>query len=96
MSKTITKYVLLNLFIFLVLFVVFYFSAFLFGYGANSNSLKSEIRMFEGFGVTQLLMDLFYIYLKQVKILTSLLALTTIEIIFLWVTLALYLQYFSI
>ena len=52
--------------------------------------------MFEGFGVTQLLIDLFYIYLKQVKILTSLLALTTIEIIFLWVTLALYLQYFSI
>jgi hypothetical protein len=88
MKAPLVKFLLLNTLIAMILLVVFYFSAFLSGYGSSVNYLPQEKRLFIGFIIFHLLINLFLIYkYKQftwVDISISILALSIFYFVEAW------------
>jgi len=95
MKKSLVKLILINVVIAIVLLVIFYFSAFLSGYGSNINYLPQEKKLFMKFAISHLIINLFLIYrLKQfgsiINIIISMLFIITLYLFVAW-----RLQYFS-
>ncbi len=56
------KSVLLNIFISIVLYIIFLISTFLWGYGSNNNYLHREENVFVGVAIFHFLVNLFLLY----------------------------------
>ena len=69
MKKPLMKLLLLNLLVYGILLTIFYFSAFLSGYGSNNSLLVQEEHLFIKFVVIHLLVNCFLLYkFKQVNL----------------------------
>jgi len=93
MKNTLIKLLLLNTLIYLLLLVIFYFSAFLSGYGSNAGFLSHEKRLFVYFFIFHLVLNFFLTYRFRQLNWTGI-TISTLLIIMLYVVAAWRFEYF--
>ena len=89
MSKQLYKFFLLNIGLFIVLVIVFFITGFLAGYGSNNNYEAASWRLYFGFVIAHVLINLLLLYRYKFFTVQSIL-LTSLEIFFLYAILAWY------
>lgn len=89
MSKQLYKFLLINIGLFIVLVIVFFITGFLAGYGSNNNYEAASWRLYFGFVVAHILINLLFLYWYKFLTLQSIL-LTSLEIFVLYGILAWY------
>ena len=95
MTKTIVSQFIRPITIFFILYLIFYFAAFLSGYGANNKHINEEVRLFIYFGITHLVITFLY-FIKERKLGTKFLLLAITEVLILWTLAAWNFGYFSL
>ena len=95
MAKTIGLQFIKPIIIFFILYVLFYFSGFLLGYGANNKHINQEISLFIYFGIAHLIITFIY-FLKEQKFSRKYLFLIVTEVSILWIIAAWNNGYFSL
>lgn len=84
MKKSLSKLLALNVAIGITLLIIFYFSAFILGYGSNINHLPQEKALFITFVIFHLIIAFFILYrYKQFNSIGIAVSIITIAVIYL-------------